>query len=143
MPGAPTQMTAREESSDMLPFDFTADEYSDGGGEGEAGGCGGGERVSSSSSISGPKDTSSLSSSTPSHGANTSAPPTSTTTTAFSMVSSAAAVGAFMKLVRDAQPISGLSPVPLKDGMDQLSTIRSRLQAVGVGASAAAEARSP
>ena len=51
---------------------------------------------------------------------------------AFDMASSAAAVGGFVRLLREAQPLAGLGPMPFDSGVEQLDALRSRLQAQGV-----------
>lgn len=45
----------------------------------------------------------------------------------FDVQSSAASIGAFMRLINDAQPLSGLAPIPIEVGMHQLEALKNKL----------------
>jgi Autophagy-related protein 13 len=45
----------------------------------------------------------------------------------FDVQSSAASIGAFMRLINEAQPLSGLAPIPIEVGMHQLEAFKSKL----------------
>jgi hypothetical protein len=49
--------------------------------------------------------------------------------TNFNIHSSTASIGAFMRLINEAQPLSGLAPIPLEVGLHQLEALKSKISA--------------